>query len=776
MPSISQSQQTTSTAQSPEPASVVITGAGLVTCLGLSRQSTWDAVVQGRCGIGPMSALEQQPSQNKGGGQAPELPADFEPDKPRAARYLLWAVNEALQHAQLSKQSLSHRRLGIVMGTTLHGMRAGGEFLRTRDPQALRHFLAGSVLKPLVDHLEPAGIAATTCSACSSALASIALGVTLLRAGECDVVIAGGYDTVSEYVYAGFNSLRLVAERPQMPFAFDREGMKVAEGYGVVVLERGQDARSRGSKAWARVLGFGESSDMHHLTQPHPEGDGAARAVTEALQSAGLTPSQIDFISAHATATPDNDAAEYAAISRVFGSDLPRVSVAAFKAALGHTLGGAGAVELILSASAMEQSLVPPTPNVQSQQIQFPGLQLNVGSAQPQEIRNTLGVSLGFGGSNTCMILGRPMQEAAPARDRVQVMPVAASAATARSLARVWVTGVGVVMPGAVGNDAFLASLTGSPSSPPPCVLTDDMLSPWLQARRARRLSQYVKLVLAATSVAYADARIDSPESFGQSASAILGSMHGASLYCERYYQQVVEQGIDAANPMLFAEGVPNVGSAHLSMTYRIAGGCQTIIGSRTAGLDALHLASQRIACGQWSRALVVAAEEHTELVQHVHRELGHVAPQGQTAWLADGGVALILESEASALTRSARPRAVLESTCSIAGPTAFRDHPSVMRGLSSCPVLCTSSLAGSALAKLEEAACQRINPAAQRTSLAQRVPELFSATPLTALAAFMLAGRSHAELFSLSQPASNMACVVADCTGALAAARIGLP
>lgn len=225
---------------------VVITGAGLVTCLGLDRTSTWHNVVQGRCGIGPITAIEQPLNPDKGGGQAPDLPVDFEPDQFRQNRYLKWALAEALRDAGLAESlGYSPERCGLVLGTTLHGMRSGGEFLRTDSLQGLGDFLAASTVQQVCQGLAVGGIALTTCSACSSALASVALGITLLQSGQVDLVIAGGYDTISEYVYAGFNSLRLVATGAQKPFAINREGMKVAEGYGVVVLERAQDAQRR---------------------------------------------------------------------------------------------------------------------------------------------------------------------------------------------------------------------------------------------------------------------------------------------------------------------------------------------------------------------------------------------------------------------------------------------------------------------------------------------------------------------------------------------------
>jgi len=242
-------------------ASVVITGAGLVAALGLDRRSVWRAVCEGACGIGPHTALEQTPVPDRGGGEAPPLPETESADLPREARYLRRAVREAIGEAGLDG-GLPHppHRCGLILGTTLHGMRAAGRFFRSDDPGDLKNFLAPTTADLAAGDLGLAGLAVTTCSACSSGLGSVGLALTMLRSGELDLVIAGGYDPISEYAYAGFNSLRLVAEGPARPFCAGREGLKLGEGYGVVVLERAPDAAARGGTVLA-------STEAHYTHQ-----------------------------------------------------------------------------------------------------------------------------------------------------------------------------------------------------------------------------------------------------------------------------------------------------------------------------------------------------------------------------------------------------------------------------------------------------------------------------------------------------------------------------
>jgi len=764
---------------------VAITGAGLITPLGLDKESTWAGIAAGRCGLGPLSAIEQPEAAGKGGGQAPDLPVDFAADQPREVRYLRWALNEALADAGLG-DSLNYpaHRIGFVLGTTLHGMRSGGRFLRSGDPSDLQTFLAGSTIqRTLADRPDWAGLAmaATTCSACSSALGAVALGVSLLESGRFDVVIAGGYDTVSEYVYAGFNSLRLVTPGPPKPFAKDRQGMKVSEGYGLVVMEPQGAAEQRSAQILAHVLGFGETADAHHLTQPHPQGDGAARAIKAALARAGIQAADIDLISAHATSTPDNDAAEFAAMQNVFGDRLPQVPVVAFKGHLGHTLGGAGAVELILSALAMRTQSVPPTANVEPDDLEYPELNLLTGQkVSKQSIRKTLNMSLGFGGANTCMILGSPLDQQAqvPQADQgAQAQQTEQTVTSVESKSQndreVLITGIGVLASGAIGNQAFsqyvqqaqqeeTRSDAGGPRSHSG-VIADQDLAGLIQARRTRRMSTYAKLTLAAASLMLADADVADDPTFTASCNVLLGTTHGASEYCHRYYQEVVAQGIDAANPMLFAEGVPNVASAHLSMALGIKGACQTIIGTRTAGLDALGLAAMRITSGQWDRAIVGAAEEYSQVVGRAYQDCGLPSRDEQAELdqvpLASGAVVFLLESQASASKRGAKIYAQVDGFTSAAGLQFDQAHTQAHTGVDTeaqspdqalvhlaktlRPVnQVLTSLSGTWADKFEIRlleASQNRDQALVYASLCDRFGELFSVGPLAGLAVVLL-------------------------------------
>lgn len=806
--------------------SIVITGAGVVTCLGLDIVSTWRRLCECREGLGPLTAMEQPSLPGKDGGQAPPLPGEFLPGETREVRYLAWAIQASLAMAQLTDAPPgARRRWCVVMGTTLHGMPAGGRFFRRDDPAALDAFLAASVLARAAEAAGVGGMSVTTCSACASGLSSVGLALSLLRAGEADVAIVGGYDPLSEYSYAGFNSLRLMSPAPSKPFCRDRQGLRLGEGYAAMILEREPEARRRlkGGRGFVRVRGQGESSDAHHLTQPHPQGAGAARAIAAALAQAETVPAQVDLIAGHATATPDNDGAEFLALRQAFGPALEATPCVAFKSHLGHTLGGAGAVELVLTATAMQTGLIPPTRNVTRDAMEFPELQMQLGMARGADLRRSLNVSLGFGGSNASVVLERIRRRPreAPEVPASTVLPYVTPDDPAAYWKRfapsvftpfvpprgreVYITGVGVVAPGAVGNDRFVERVAGGSGRPllaDTGGISDEELLPLVASRRVRRMSGYVKLTLAAATIACRDAGVAEDAGWMDSAAAMLGSCHGSVTFSAECYAQVIREGLLAANPLLFAESVPNAGAAQLSLMLGLKGPCQTILGSRTAGLDALHLAWLRIRTGEWERAIVCAADEYDALTNRAYRHFGLHAPEGVAAgpltregfFTGAGAAAIILESDAAAKARGARTRARLDACAGATFP--FRRPASAARRMAAmlesidCPSDVVASPDATWLGRAELAGLAsghaRRGP---RTvgALLGHLAEAFSFGPLASLAYPVLAGRlprlcgASAGTLPRFRPATgeerpaSLAVTAADFNGPLAACRVTL-
>jgi hypothetical protein len=358
------------------------------------------------------------------------------------------------------------------------------------------------------------------------------------------------------------------------------------------------------------------------------------------------------------------------------------------------------------------------------------------GQPLKRPIEATLNTSLGFGGANTCVVLGKdrpaPLVESKPPRE-------------------VWITGIGVLLPGMVGNQAFVDRLK-QPTQPigqqPFPALDDGDLEQLINARRVRRMSAYAKFTLAAATLACRDGGLEGKPELLADCCALLGTAHGSGTYCYDYYSQIVREGVLAANPMLFAEGVPNAGAAHLSLMLGLHGACQTLIGSRTAGLDALRLAWLRIAGGEWDRAIVGAAEENHFAIEKAYDHCG-LRNQDATTGPFDGvggfvsnqgAVSLVLESRESALARGAIPYARIEQAHSQSG-----DRPHLGRTLSRLldqmpiapHVICSAN--GTWLDSVEAGALVRATTNTAIGSIYDLGGEVFSATPLLGIAATLL-------------------------------------
>jgi 3-oxoacyl-(acyl-carrier-protein) synthase len=323
---------------------------------------------------------------------------------------------------------------------------------------------------------------------------------------------------------------------------------------------------------------------------------------------------------------------------------------------------------------------------------------------------------------------------------------VAAEAATPlsrapRRLREVCVSGIGIVLPDAIGIKAFAELLEKTGSVERDTGPIDEALYiGLLNARRVRRMSAYVKLSLAATSLACLDAGFGEHSPLPVDTSVLLGSTHGSASYCVDYYKQIVEGGFIAANPALFAEGVPNAAAAHLSLMLGLKGACQTVIGSRTAGLDALRLASLRIASGEWDRAIVGAAEEYLPLINDAYRKCGLYSGGAAGGFATgSGAVSFILESRETLDRRGGRCRGVVGAGASaqIIGTEAVKTIASVLQRIGESTTVVGSG--NHTWIDQAEALAIRRTPLQQRPGLYHRLPELFSVGPLAAAAAVMV-------------------------------------
>ncbi len=384
--------------------------------LGLGWEANVRALREARDCVTPVTAFDVSRTRAKTAGQVAELfdekigPRKWARLHP-ASRMMIAATREALAQDPTFLPEL------MVVGTTSGGMSFGEQFYRAQVAKARPHKRAGWLAnylpqKPVLDAQEAGGFSAPSqiiANACASGTNAIGHAFALIRAGLHRRVLCGGYDAISEMVFVGFDSLQASTSEKIRPFDKNRTGLVLGEGAAILALEEMESARVRGATILAEVTGYGISTDNHHLTQPHPSGIGPLQAMQRALASAGRAPEEVDYINAHGTATPFNDATEGTAIAQLFGDRA--VPVSSTKSMMGHSLGAAGAIEAVFSIMAIRHGFLPANLNYAEAD---PAWSLDIVANQPREarVRCVVSNSFGFGGTNATIVLEEPRENA----------------------------------------------------------------------------------------------------------------------------------------------------------------------------------------------------------------------------------------------------------------------------------------------------------------------------------------------------------------------------
>jgi len=403
---------------------VVVTGIGLKTPVGLDREKTWDALLKGTSGIDKISSFDAEEFETQIAGEI----VDFQPETiigrkesrrlDRFAQFAVVATLEALEHASMDIGTEDLDRVGVLVGSGVGGIiTLSNQYsvLDKRGPKRVSPFLIPMMLGDMASGQVSMKIGArgpnfSIVSACATGADSIGQAGELIRQGRLDVALAGGTEAaICPIGVAGFNSCMALSKRnedPQgasRPFDKGRDGFVLGEGAGILVLESIDHAEDRGAPILAELTGYGATSDAYHVTQPHPEGIGAADAMKLALSQASMKPEEVMYINAHGTSTQLNDKFETIAIKKVFGKHANTVLISSTKSMTGHLLGAAGGIEAAFSVMAIAESAVPPTINLEEPD---PDCDLNYtpNLSKRGNVETTMSNSLGFGGHNSSLI------------------------------------------------------------------------------------------------------------------------------------------------------------------------------------------------------------------------------------------------------------------------------------------------------------------------------------------------------------------------------------
>jgi 3-oxoacyl-[acyl-carrier-protein] synthase II len=404
---------------------VVITGLGMVSPLGLGVQTNWDALVQGRCGIGPITRFDASAYACRIAGEIHGFnPEDWvaKKDVKKMDLYIHYAMaasEMALKDAAYTITPAEAERVGVYIGSGIGGLpsieRQHTQLLSEGPRRISPFFIIGLIVNMASGQVSirygAKGPNQASCTACATGTHAIGDAYEIIRRDAADVMIAGGAEgVITPLCVGGFGAMRALSTRndapetASRPFDRDRDGFVIGEGAGIVVLEEIGHAVRRGARIYAEVAGYGLSGDAFHVSAPSDDGDGPIRVMRNALRSAGIDASMIDYVNAHGTSTPQGDVVETRALRAVFGERAPRVPISSTKSMTGHLLGGAGGLETAITALAIFHDIAPPTinyttPDPECDLDYVPNERRNV------TIHHALNNSFGFGGTNACLIL-----------------------------------------------------------------------------------------------------------------------------------------------------------------------------------------------------------------------------------------------------------------------------------------------------------------------------------------------------------------------------------
>ena len=405
---------------------VVITGIGAITPIGIGKDAFWEALMAGKNGIGKITRFDATEYGSQIAGEVKDFePADYidKKEAKRMDRYTQFAVAAAklaIEDAKLDLAAEDHDRIGTFVGAGIGGietMNGQYEKLFAKGPSRISPFFipmmianmaAGQVAITFKLH----GPSSCVVTACATGSNCIGDAYRVIQRGEADVMVAGGTEaSVSEAAVAGFCSMKALCmdhnddpEHASRPFDKNRSGFVMGEGSGIVVLESLEHAQARGAHIYAEIAGYGANSDAYHITSPAPHGEYQAKCMQLALDDAGMKADEVDYVNAHGTSTHMNDQGETEAVKTVFGAAAKDVSVSSIKSMTGHLLGAAGGVECIATALAVQNDMLPPTINYETQD---EGLDLDYvpNKSRAKKVRAAISNSFGFGGHNACLLI-----------------------------------------------------------------------------------------------------------------------------------------------------------------------------------------------------------------------------------------------------------------------------------------------------------------------------------------------------------------------------------
>ena len=399
---------------------IVVTGIGLMSALGTTREAVWGAMVEGRCGIADVTLFDVSGYRSS---KAAEIP-NHEPDRAvsakqwrrlsRSDQIAIVASREALGDSGVLDSGVPRNRIGVVLGSGTADLIRNEEWfadmrkrgIRRAPPSKIFNHFPSTPSDVVASCFGLEGLKASVLSACSSGTVAIGYAADAIACGQLDVALAGASDVLCRLTFSGFNALRLVDKEPCRPFCRTRQGMNLGEAAALLVLEELAHATRRGAQIYAEISGYGVRCEAYHPTAPEPEGRAVADLITDALRAARTSADAVDHVNAHGTATLQNDQAEARGLCRVFGDRARRIPVTSIKSMVGHCLAAAGAIEAAATALSIARGVIPPTVNYREPDPEC-DVDVVANAAREIPVRCAVSTSLAFGGNNAALVMRR---------------------------------------------------------------------------------------------------------------------------------------------------------------------------------------------------------------------------------------------------------------------------------------------------------------------------------------------------------------------------------
>ena len=583
---------------------ILITGCGVVSAIGNNKAETLDALLNNRSGVGPLVYLKTEHKEFPVGEvkmsddeMRKRLNISDNNITTRTALMGMIALDEALKEAKITPEMIPN--IGFISGTTVGGMDMSEQFyLDYVNNENHKEYIAvhdcGSCSEMTAEHFGKFAFITTLSTACSSAANAIILGANMIRCGEADIVVVGGSECITKFHLNGFNSLMILDTQWCRPFDATRAGLNLGEGAAYLVLESEESAKKRGVKAQAILSGYGNACDAFHQTASSPDGEGAFRAMKEALQLADIKPDKIDYINAHGTGTPNNDASESAAVKRLFGDNVPPMS--STKQFTGHTTSASGSIEAVFCILALQNGFVPV--NLNWSQPMEDGI-VPVHHAVKKELKHILCNAFGFGGNDSSLLLSKYETSSISSETTTPIYVLSAKQISVQQpLCEDWMT-----QP-VVYQQPFNRSI-------------DPSFKDYISPIEARRMGKILKRAIATSKEALKASGLDSVDAI------ITGTGYGCIENTEFFLEALSKDGEQMLSPTYFMQSTHNTISSLVAIQTKNHGYNVTYAHKGISFDSALQDAVLQMRLGKINSALIGGHDELTETFYRILKKGG---------------------------------------------------------------------------------------------------------------------------------------------------------